>query len=264
MGSVWQKRIRSEAPPKRTKAAAWQAARFLGFCAAGLAVAAVTGGAVRILALWYGLSMAGLTVAFWQRDAALLGKKKNGSLAWPAVVLFLPYLVGILVFASLKRLFLSSARQADEVAPGIYLGPRPRRSEIPKEVRYVVDLTAELPERAEVVAGRAYLLLPVLNRLVPGDDELGALLDEITPLKEPLLLHCGAGKGRSAEVAAALLLRRGLAQDLGEAEAILKDARPCVSLHPVQREQVRRLCPPSLAEPHSPKGSPAPRGAASP
>ncbi len=213
---------------------------YLGLMLADLGLAYAWPGG-RWLMLWAALAHGGLALAFWRRDPSLLGKRPDGRLTLAALLFFLPYLAFLWSFFHLKRLLLRREDCWNEVAPGIYVGRRPLAGEMPADVNLVVDAMAELPESAAALAAPGYVCLPTLNRLVPEDEPFRALILRLAVEKGPLYIHCGAGKGRSATVAAALLIARGLAGDVEEATLILKRARPIVSLHPVQQELVRRL-----------------------
>jgi protein-tyrosine phosphatase len=123
------------------------------------------------------------------------------------------------------------------VAPGLFLGGR--RTPPPPGVVTVVDLVAELPELRALRSVPSYRSYPVLDRWAPEPEELRGWLEEIERLPEPILVHCAAGKGRSAMLAAALLVKRGVAADIAGAEGRLREARPGVRLHPVQRRVAR-------------------------
>lgn len=61
-------------------------------------------------------------------------------------------------------------------------------------------------------AGIRFLSLPIADRGLPSDSRaFDAFIQEISNDSAPLAIHCRAGIGRSAIVAAALLVRRGLA-----------------------------------------------------
>ena len=121
----------------------------------------------------------------------------------------------------------------------------------------VVDLTAELMEARAVVDACAYRAVPTLNRHVPDNLAFQRLLEELAQFEGPIYLHCGAGRGRSAMTAAALLVMRGLAPDVLAAEQQLRALRPGVMLHPEQRAFIARQCARSrhVAAPQSPPAS---------
>lgn len=211
--------------------------------ALGVAIGLVAwrvGGVAWVLA-WPAWSVFVVGLGYLGLGARVFGKRReDGRLnAWNVVLLF-PYLVVAWTLWQLKSRFLS--RDAwHEVAPGVRLGRRPlRASELPPDTRCVVDLTSEMP-RVFPELGLKYFCLPMLDTSVAPDDELAELVELIANEEGPLYLHCAMGHGRSATVAAALLLRRGLATSADDAIARLKAVRPSVHLHAAQRAAVSRL-----------------------
>ncbi|MDK2768837.1 MAG: hypothetical protein KYX69_14085 [Sphingomonas sp.] len=64
-------------------------------------------------------------------------------------------------------------------------------------------------------AGIRFLSLPIADRGLPSDSRaFDAFIRELAKDSAPLAIHCRAGIGRSAIVAAALLVRRGVAPAL--------------------------------------------------
>jgi protein-tyrosine phosphatase len=130
-----------------------------------------------------------------------------------------------------------------EAAPDLYVGRWPRPSELPEGCRLVVDLTTEFPEARAITRDRPYLSLPILNRHVPSAEAMLSVLRALADFEGPVYVHCGAGRGRTAMLAAALLVLRGHCPDLDAAEALLRQRRPGVHIHPVQRRLIDRVCP---------------------
>ncbi|HLF76327.1 MAG TPA: dual specificity protein phosphatase family protein [Dehalococcoidia bacterium] len=101
-------------------------------------------------------------------------------------------------------------------------------------IRAVLDLRAEGYDHsllAEGTHGLRYLRLPVMEYEAPSDAELRLVTDwavERMGAGEPVLVHCREGRGRSAMVACAILIRLGV--PLKEAYQMLVNARPHVSL----------------------------------
>jgi len=128
------------------------------------------------------------------------------------------------------------------VGRGLYLGRRPERGrELPPDLRYWVDVTAELAPPRRLPDGVVYRCLPTLDYGLPREQAFRALLDELAPAEGGVLVHCAAGHGRSAMVAAALLVRRGVAADVDAAYARLQAARPGVRRNPRQVALARRV-----------------------
>src|SRR5262249_22758303 len=123
---------------------------------------------------------------------------------------------------------------ASEVAPGVWVGRRAGPGELPAGIAIVVDLCAELAEVPGVAAGRAYLSIPTLDSTSPPPRETARAVDAVLAAHGPAFIHCAFGHGRSATVAAALLVRRGDAT-LDDVERTLRAHRPRIGLNGPQR-----------------------------
>lgn len=170
--------------------------------------------------------------------AWMLGKRRDGTRRWWGYLMGGPFLV----FMRLGRQLLWKVNhrepEYDEVANGIYVGRILPLAGLPEGVTMVVDLTSELSAHPSIRSRTGqYLCLPTLDGSAPSSAELRALLDQIADHEGPLYIHCAAGHGRSAMVAASVLVHRGLASDVAEAVALMKKARPKVRL---VRAQARR------------------------
>jgi protein-tyrosine phosphatase len=75
-----------------------------------------------------------------------------------------------------------------------------------------------------------YICVPTLDGYAPGDEDFGKLISKLSASSEEVYIHCAAGHGRSAAIAVALLVGRGLASDLTEAETTVKAKRPLISI----------------------------------
>lgn len=192
--------------------------------------------------LWPAASWFGLTWAYWCNRPTILGKRADGTLRWSFALVFLPHLAAAEAYFHFKRLVLRLEPCWNEVAPGIYIGRRPLPRELPGDVRWVVDLTAELHEPGELVRHGHYRYLPSLNRWVPDEAGFRRLTQELAAAAEPVYIHCGSGLGRSATVVAAVLILKGLEPDVDRAEERMRRIRPRVRLHPAQRQLVARQC----------------------
>jgi hypothetical protein len=125
-----------------------------------------------------------------------------------------------------------------EVMPGVFLGPRlfDRESErlTARRVTVVVDVTSELP--ASAVYSRPpfeRITLPLLDRSFPNDRDLDALVDRVLAHVaggRGVFIHCAFGRGRSALVACAAVIKSGRAKSAEDALAQVKAARPAVRI----------------------------------
>jgi protein-tyrosine phosphatase len=214
------------------------------------ALAALLGGWCWLL-LWPAFSFALVAAAYARLGPRVFGKRDDGRLAWWAVALLLPYLLFTWVVWHLQRL-CSRQPSCHEVAAGLWLGRRPLRRDLPPGVVLVVDLTAEFFAAPGVRAGRDYLTLPTLDGTAPDEGRCREVLAHLAAHPGPVYIHCAAGHGRSALLAAAVLLARGLAADARQAEARLREVRRGVRLLPAQRRLLQSL----FAAPE-PAGGPA-------
>ena len=127
------------------------------------------------------------------------------------------------------------------MVPGVFVGRRLPLTDLPPGVGVVVDLTSEFaaPSCVRTREGK-YVCLPTLDGHAPSARALRALLDEVADNEGPLYVHCAAGHGRSAMLAATLLVRRGHAADVDEAMALMRKSRPAVRLMPAQRRRAQQ------------------------
>ncbi len=201
---------------------------------------------VGALALWAALSL--LAVCGLYLDAARGGDPgpllKGQRRPW-LQPLFWPFrVVSYVVFAGAR--WWRRATVVDQVTPGLFLGPRLFPWEVEalrsRGVTVVIDLTSELPTAAPFArAPFERYGVPTLDRGAPP----AAVFDEAvrwTAAKvasgASVYVHCAFGRGRSATLAAAVLIALGRAKDAAEALAMVAAARPSVS---VKGEQLTAL-----------------------
>lgn len=131
------------------------------------------------------------------------------------------------------------ARRGDvvsEVSPGVFLGPRlfPWEADALRSrgVTGVLDLTSELPT-AGVFAREPFERrgVPTLDRAPPPPALMDAAVQwaaERVQAGGAVYVHCAFGRGRSATVAAAVLVALGRATSAAGAVAMVAAARPSV------------------------------------
>lgn len=96
----------------------------------------------------------------------------------------------------------------------------------------IIDMTAEMPKLYRTK--NRYVLFPNLDGIPLSDWSLPDEIDQNTKT----LVHCAQGHGRSAIMAAFLLLKLRYVPSAEEAVALLKTSRPGIHLNPAQRRQV--------------------------
>lgn len=203
-----------------------------------LTLGCVLEGAGRLF-LWPGFSLTAVAAGYAGLGPAVFGKRANGSLAWWAVLLLLPYFLLTWTVWHVQRL-MSREPCCNEIAPGLWIGRRSFAEELPKQVSLIVDVTAEFAEPREVRTSHSYLCLPILDALAPDERELRNLVERITAWQGGVFIHCAVGHGRSALVATAVLMKRGLAANPRQAEELIRKARPSVRLYPAQRRLLEK------------------------
>lgn len=206
---------------------------FIAIASGLVALAASYGGAAWLL-LWPAITFAVVGAGYLGLGAGPLAKRADGTRPLWALVVWFPYLATMRTGWQLLR-WLTPEDQYNEVAPGLFVGRRCLADELPEGTRLVVDMTAELTVPVGVRERARYLCVPTLDGHVPSRDALRRLVDEMVDAEPPVYVHCAAGHGRSATVAAAVLLARGQARDVEEAIAIMRRSRPGVRLMARQR-----------------------------
>jgi protein-tyrosine phosphatase len=183
--------------------------------------------------------------AYYTVKGRVFGKRDDGELAPFAVFLLLPFL--LINWATWYfQNWISSENPHDEVSPGLYFGRRPFEEQLPEGVSLVVDMTSEFanPGYAE---GVAYIAVPTLDAFVPDDALFLDAVRRAALWEGGVFVNCANGHGRSALMVGAILMRRGLAKSVEEAEAEIVRARPLAAWHPAQRAMLERLSESLLA-----------------
>ena len=202
-------------------------------------ISLLEGGPYWLLA-WPGVAFTLVGIAYLGRSPRLLGKKDNGRIRGPILLILLPYFALVRITWSLLRAVRKTPPH-DELLPGIVIGRRLLGHEVPGDISTIVDLTAEFREPYRVRSGRTYLALPVLDGSVPDDEALLRLLERIHESPRKVYIHCAEGHGRTGLVACAYIMSTGGARDPGEAILKVKERRPRATLSSAQRAQLERM-----------------------
>lgn len=198
----------------------------IGAAAFACALLAVAVGGWPALALAYtAAGCAAVSLAYARNWPGLFGKRA-GRVPWRRALLLLPFLVAYRIACAGMR-WSRRWPAFCEVAPGVYVGGRPQPGELPRDLDYVVDLTAEFSAERAIRALRGYRSAPTLDGHHPPDAEhFLALLREVCAGPGGVLFHCESGRGRAPTAAAAALLVRGAAPDVATAVEWVRKGRP--------------------------------------
>jgi protein-tyrosine phosphatase len=183
--------------------------------------------------------------AYLANWTGVFGKRLDGRLGATQLLFLAPFFLATWGVWHVQRL-LGREDASNEVAPGLWVGRRPYRHELPEGTALVVDMTAEFPVAAAIRREVPFVIVPTLDGTAPSAD-LEPVLERIEAAQGPVYIHCAAGHGRSATVAAVVAIRRGLAGDVSEAQRLLRAARPGIKLNRAQRERATRASEGSAA-----------------
>lgn len=202
-------------------------------------VLASTSGTMAWLLYWSGLSWIVVGAAYGGLGAGIFGKRANGRMAPVSICLLLPYL-SVTWFLWYMQQLLTKEPPYNEITPGLWLGRRCLGKELPSGIELIVDMTSEFSEPADLQLGRSYVCVPTLDASVPSDKAFADLVQIIVASPGPVYVHCALGHGRSAAVMTAVLVAKGSASTIEQAEQNVKQARPGTKINPVQRKMLQR------------------------
>jgi hypothetical protein len=210
---------------------------FLSVALTVLAIALLLDGAARGLLIWTSLGLGLIAAAYLLERPELFGKHHTGRLAPWAVIVALPVVLLNYAFWVVKTRVQNEAA-SHEIAPGIFVGRLPLPGELPPGTMTIVDVTSELIAHPQIRIHPGYRVYPMLDDGFVEPEVLEQIVAELLELPGPVLIHCAAGHGRSAALAAALGIARGHFDDPDDAEAKIRDVRPRVRFTRQQRERL--------------------------
>jgi protein-tyrosine phosphatase len=202
------------------------------------------------LAAWCGLSCLAVGIAYAGAGPRVFGKTPHGSRRWWTYPLLLPFFAYMYPVTWIRHR-LSREPAAHEVLPNLWVGRWPGRNPLPNNITLVIDMTAEFT-RGRSTRHAAYTCYPTLDFLAASPDHARAAVQQILAHPGAVYLHCAFGHGRSAAIAALVLLARKQAATLDDALAHLRHIRPGIRLSRHQRALIRALANPSLHPPAIP------------
>jgi len=144
------------------------------------------------------------------------------------------------------------------VAPDLHIGRLPFPFEHAKVraagIDAVLNLCWEFPRLSgtDREPGIETAHVPILDGSPPSDQQIREAVQQVAQWRAEgrcVLIHCAQGHGRTATVTAAMLLQRGLAQDVEEALAMIRAVRPFAKPSREQRLALIRYVSGNLSQP---------------
>ncbi len=215
------------------------ASLFVALAAGSFVIAVVQRGAF-FLFLWPALAFGVVSFGYAFLRPSVVGKRTDGTFHPGRRLALLPF------FALSEGLWhlhswFTHEDSYNEVAPKLWVGRWPGARALPDDVHMVVDVTAELPAHKTITGSKRYVCLPALDATVPDERAFRELVARLSSEAGGIFVHCAFGHGRSAMLAAALLIERGLARDADSAERLMRRSRPGIGLSGLQRSYVERF-----------------------
>lgn len=190
-----------------------------------LITAAVVMGGQGWWLLWPGLAFLCITAGYLGAGASVFQKDSAGRISPSAALLLLPYRIAaqISYYWYAKR-----CRHTSVVNEHIALGGYPAA---PLTAAAVLDMTGEFP-RSRYTAGLAYHCQPQLDLFPLTEMQIETAVNNLSRLAQSgqVYVHCKLGYTRSTTVVVAWLIRAGLADNVEQALAAVRQARPQIVL----------------------------------
>ena len=200
-----------------------------------LMLTAIRGGIWYFVLVYLAISFAIVGIGYFGVGPRIFGKSAEGKRKWSATFFLLPYLLLTLVTWHLIRM-LSRESPVNQLNPNFLLSRRLLASEMPLEVKSVVDLTCELSEPRDIGLTHNYLCYPILDASSLTPQELVTIAKEILNLPKSVLIHCAQGHRRTGLIAAAVLFVSGKARSSKDAISMVRAVRPGIELNSVRRK----------------------------
>lgn len=189
-----------------------------------ITAAIVTGGQGWWL-LWPALTFLCITAGYLGAGASVFQKDSSGRISPSAVLLLLPYRLAARIS---YYWYAKQCRHISVVNEHIVLGGYPAA---PLTVAAVLDMTGEFP-RNRYTTGLTYHCQPQLDLFPLTEMQIESAVNNLSRLAQSgqVYVHCKLGYTRSTTVVVAWLIRAGLADNMEQALAAVRQARPQIVL----------------------------------
>ncbi len=193
-----------------------------------------------LVLIWPAMAYAAIGAGYCGLGPAVFGKGTNGKTSPIALVVLFPYLLPVWAIWHVWRILFGTPASV-QLSEKVSFGRRLLPNEFPVPVTVVVDLTCEFYRSRPPGSGTGYLCLPTIDGQTPHYDDLLEVVTRIARSTRPTYFHCANGRGRTALVAASLLLVLGQASDAETALAAIRELRPGARLSGSQRRMLERV-----------------------
>ena len=192
------------------------------------------------------ISLLALAGAHGSRSAGASVEDLTSRAGWGLLVraALLPYSVVAASTLAVSSLLVREDLM-NAIAPGLFLGRLPfpwERGRLKAAgVSAVLSLCWEFTS-VVTVPGIATVSIPILDGCPPTRRQFRETVERVERWRDEgrvVLIHCAQGHGRSAIVAAAVLIRLGLARDTDEALSRIRTSRPRANPSPAQIAALR-------------------------
>ena len=194
-----------------------------------------------VLLAWCGVCFVILGMAYFTNNAAVFGKRPDGTLRWPESLLMMPYLLLAAVVWRVQNLFTDKCPWSG-VAPNLYVGRRCSLAQLPPNTSGVIDVTAEFPTPRTLRQQSRVLVVPTLDGGAPSWSQCQQVADFVrTDPTGVYYVYCANGAGRSVTYVAILLGLKGLASSASEAIDSIRKARKVAAPNTDQRRFIEEV-----------------------
>ncbi|HAT1511802.1 phosphatase PAP2/dual specificity phosphatase family protein [Morganella morganii] len=175
--------------------------------------------------LWPGLAFLCITAGYLGAGASVFQKDSAGRISPSAALLLLPYRIAAQIS---YYWYAKQCRHTSVVNEHIALGGYPAA---PLTAAAVLDMTGEFP-RSRYTAGLAYHCQPQLDLFPLTEMQIESAVNSLGRLAQSgqVYVHCKLGYTRSTTIVVAWLIRAGLADNVEQALAAVRQARPQIVL----------------------------------
>ncbi|MDH5655260.1 MAG: phosphatase PAP2/dual specificity phosphatase family protein [Spirochaetia bacterium] len=223
--SPLKKAVHNHHFPKNLRIAAYFAS-----AAAVIAVISLVKGNLFLWFIWPAASLLLISSFYLWSGSNGFQKQSNGKINLAVHWLLFPYLFGVKIHSSIRK--LKSDHAAYHIMDGVWIGHFPGIQDLKNEkYRAVVDLTSELSAPSSEIQWHS---LPSLNLLPPHKHDLRHTVNLIEKLQTqgPILVTGSPGISRSAMAAAAWLAASRRTETIEEAVGMLQDIHPSFRFNP--------------------------------